>query len=85
MIIYPSGVYTFSGQIQEEDMQMFWVYSYKGFSRTAARRAFWMAGVISTRCSKDANSSGNCLAGSCSATTRARYSAWEMAGSKVRA
>ena len=37
MIIYPSGVYTFSGQIQEEDMQMFWVYSYKGFSRTAAR------------------------------------------------
>ena len=37
MIIYPSGVYTFNGQIQEEDMQMFWVYSYKGFSRTAAR------------------------------------------------
>ena len=37
MIIYPSGVYTFSGQIQGEDMQMFWVYSYKGFSRTAAR------------------------------------------------
>ena len=37
MIIYPSGVYTFSGQIQEEDMQMFWVYSCKGFSRTAAR------------------------------------------------
>ena len=37
MIIYPSGVYTFIGQIQEEDMQMFWVYSYKGFSRTAAR------------------------------------------------
>ena len=33
MIIYPSGVYTFNGQIQEEDMQMFWVYSYKGFSR----------------------------------------------------
>ena len=37
MIIYPSGAYTFNGQIQEEDMQMFWVYSYKGFSRTAAR------------------------------------------------
>ena len=37
MIIYPSGVYTFNGQIQEEDMQMFWVYSYKGFSRMAAR------------------------------------------------
>ena len=37
MIIYPPGVYTFNGQIQEEDMQMFWVYSYKGFSRTAAR------------------------------------------------
>ena len=37
MIIYPSGVYTFNGQIQEEDMQMFWVYSYKGFSRTAVR------------------------------------------------
>ena len=37
MIIYPSGVYTFNGQIQEEDMQMFWVYSYKSFSRTAAR------------------------------------------------
>ncbi len=37
MIIYPSGVYTYNGQIQEEDMQMFWVYSYKGFSRTAAR------------------------------------------------
>ena len=37
MIIYPSGVYTFNGQIQEEAMQMFWVYSYKGFSRTAAR------------------------------------------------
>ena len=37
MIIYPSGVYTFNGQIQEEDMQVFWVYSYKGFSRTAAR------------------------------------------------
>ena len=37
MIIYPSGVYTFNGQIQEEEMQMFWVYSYKGFSRTAAR------------------------------------------------
>ena len=37
MIIYPSGVYTFNGQIQEEDMQMFWVYSYKGFSHTAAR------------------------------------------------
>ena len=37
MIIYPSGVYTFNGQIQEEDMQMFLVYSYKGFSRTAAR------------------------------------------------
>jgi len=37
MIIYPSGVYTFNGQIQEEDMQMFWVYRYKGFSFTAAR------------------------------------------------
>ena len=37
MIIYPSGVYTFNGQRQEEDMQMIWVYSYKGISRTAAR------------------------------------------------
>ena len=47
MIIYPSGVYTFNGQIQEEDMQMFWVYSYKGFSRTAAhtvRTALVLAG-----------------------------------------
>ena len=37
MIIYPYGVYSFNGQIQEEDMHMFWVYCFKGFSRTAAR------------------------------------------------
>ena len=45
------------------------------FSRTAARRAFWIAGVISTRCNKEASNSGNCLAGNCSAITAARYSA----------
>ena len=37
MIIYPSGVYTFNGYFSEEDLQMFWVYRYKGFSFTAAR------------------------------------------------
>ena len=49
MIIYPSGVYTFNGQIQEEDMQMFWVYSYKGFFHARRRapsapRWYWQGG-----------------------------------------
>ena len=37
MIIYWPGVYTFNGYFSEEDLQMFWVYRYKGFSFTAAR------------------------------------------------
>ncbi len=37
MIIYLPGVYTFIGYFTEEDMQMFWVYRYKGFSMAAAR------------------------------------------------
>jgi len=31
MIIYWPGVYTFNGYFSEEDLQMFWVYRYKGF------------------------------------------------------
>ena len=37
MIIYWPGVYTFNGYFSEEDLQMFWIYRYKGFSFTAAR------------------------------------------------
>ena len=37
MIIYWPGVYTFNGYFSEEDLQMVWVYRYKGFSFTAAR------------------------------------------------
>ena len=55
------------------------------FSRRAARISFWIAGVVSIFCINAASSSGSCFAGSCSATTAARYSAWDMAGSKVRA
>ena len=55
------------------------------FSRRAARISFWIAGVVSIFCINAASSSGSCFAGSCSATTAARYSAWDIAGSKVRA
>ena len=43
---------------------------------------FWIAGVVSIFCINAASSSGSCFAGSCSATTAARYSAWDIAGSK---
>ena len=61
------------------------IIDYCAFSRRAARISFWMAGVVSTFCIRAAISSGSCFAGSCSAMTEARYSAWDMAGSNVRA
>ena len=48
MTIYLPGVYTFNGYFSEEDLQMFWVYRYKGFSFTAARTvhtALVLAGI----------------------------------------
>ena len=49
MIIYWPDVYTFNGYFSEEDLQMFWVYRYKGFSFTAARTVHTALDRKSTR------------------------------------